>query len=277
MKVVKSTEARVTPTIREVPVPDQRQVSKWQETKPIGVIESNNSGVATVVSENRPGEIETKLRDGVPKTDSDAANKSDSQRPIILSPLSSKEQRTIDLLQQNIASQERRLEEIEETQIPYLLSTAKTHLKENQKKEALKCVAHKRRLEQQVDVIKASIFNMETQMFMLENAMEDRLVKRALDEAASAISGLQQAVGDPNATTIDLTTMNISLPIDNIDETDEELMEELEDWVTPEGKRRRSKQDVEDNLSILSLPSVPSATPLPGGSVQQILKAVLGS
>lgn len=227
--------------------------------------------VATVVSEKRPGEIETQLRDGLHSADGDPT------RPAILSPLSTKEQRTIDLLEQNIKAQEHRLEDIEETQIPYLLSTAKTLLKENNKKEALKCVAHKKRLERQVDVIKGSIFNMETQMFMLENAMEDRHVKKALDEAAAAISGLQTAIGDPNATLVDLTSMNLSLQTASfIDETDEELMEELEVWVSPD-KRVKMKYNGEDSESILSLPSVPSTTPLPEGSVQTILSAVIGS
>jgi hypothetical protein len=238
---------------------------------------SSSYAVTTLVSEHRPGEIETQLRDIEPSVGGGSTTKPGSKRqPSILSPISSKEQGTIDLLQHNIAAQERRLDDIEETQIPCLLSMAKTHLKENQKKEALKCLAHKRRLGHQVDVIKAAIFNMETQMLMLENAIEDRQVKRALDEAASALSGLQQTVGDPYATSVDLTNMTLIPPtLDMVDETDEELMEQLEDWVSPSDKRRKTQQEAEDNVSILSMPSVPSTTPLPGGSVQEIIKAVL--
>jgi hypothetical protein len=258
----------------------QEQVANTRADKTNGLPSTKSSSrVTTVVSEHRPGEIETQLKHSEPSFGEDGAPKSSNNRqPNILSPLSSKEQGTIDLLNHNIAAQERRLEEIEETQIPYLLSMAKNHLKENQKKEALKCVAHKRRLEQQVDVIKAAIFNMETQMFMLENAIEDRHIKKALDEAASALSGLQQAVGDPYATSVDLTNMNLTAPtVDIVDETDEELMEQLEDWINPSDKRRKTQQDSEDNAYILSLPIVPSTTPLPEGSSQEIVKAVLGT
>jgi hypothetical protein len=257
----------------------ERKETPRADISNISLTTQSSCRVTTIVSEHRPGEIETQLRGSEQSVGDGGATKLDTQLPnCILSPLSSKEQGTIDLLQHNIAAQERRLEEIEETQIPYLLSTAKTRLKENQKKEALKCLAHKKRLEQQVDVIKAAIFNMETQMLMLENAIEDRQVKRALDEAASALSGLQQAVGDPYATSVDLTSMNLALPsVDLVDETDEELMEQLEDWVGPLDKRRKSQLDPEDNACILSLPRVPSITPLPVGSAQEIVKAVLGT
>ena len=230
------------------------------------------------MEERRPHEIETQLATGGSNKPQLSSGGGDSSRYMLLSPATAKEQRTIHLLQENIDAQERRLEEIENVQIPYLLQTAKAHLKQKNKSEALKCAAHKKRLEKQVDVIKASVFNMETQMFMLENAMEDRYVKKALNEAASAISGLQQSIGDPNAEIIDLTQMNLSLPsADELDyETDEELMEELQDWVSPEEKRRKEADKDSDRLSILSLPSVPDSLPSTG-STREILRAVLGT
>jgi hypothetical protein len=195
--------------------------------------------------------------------------------------MSRKEQATIDLLQRNIEEQERRLEKIENETIPSLHLAAKAFLKEKNKAEALKCVAHKKRLENEVDVIKSAIFNMETQMFKLENAMEDRYVKKALEEAASALSGLQQSIGDPTATTMDLTRMNEALPsMDVIDESDEELMEELNEWLTPEERQKTKVSAQEEDVSILSLPTIPSTNPFKTSSstdVDKIKHAVLGS
>jgi hypothetical protein len=231
---------------------------------------------STIVEERRRDEIETQLATDIKSKQSSSGG--ESSRYMLLSPATAKEKRIIDLLQQNIDAQERRLDEIENVQIPFLLKSAKAHLKDKNKSEALKCAAHKKRLEQQVDVIKASVFNMETQLFMLENAMEDRHVKKALNEAASAISGLQQSIGDPNAEIIDLTQMNISFPsADEMDyETDEDLMEELQDWVSPEERRKKAAAKDSDGLSILSLPSVPDSLPS-AGSTREILRAVLGT
>jgi hypothetical protein len=191
-----------------------------------------------------------------------------------MTPMSRKEKETIDLLQQNIEAQERRLEEIENERIPSLHRAAKSFLKEKNKAEALKCVAHKKRLENQVDVIKSAIFNMETQMFKLENAMEDRYVKKALDEAASAISGL---LGD---SAVDLTDMNESLlSVGGVVESDEDLLDELNEWVSPEG-RQKKRTEQEDDVSILSLPTIPSTNPYrdsSSSSVDKRMEAVLGS
>merc|ERR1712157_316457 len=107
------------------------------------------------------------------------------------------------------------------------------------------CLAHKKRLERQVDTTKAAVFNMETQMFMLESAIEDRYVKKALDEAATAMAGFQQNMSD-------------SLPeLDIGDFTDEELMEELQEWLSPEDKRKAQaeKDSNDDDISLLSMPT----------------------
>ena len=129
-----------------------------------------------------------------------------------------------------------------------------------------------------VDTTKAAVFNMETQMFMLESAMEDRHVKKALDEAASAIAGFQQNIGDPNAVVVDLKNMSASLPeLEVGDSTDEELMEELEQWLSPEDRRKAQQHD--DNISLLSVPTFLPAAPVytpTTPSVDRILNAVIG-
>lgn len=201
-------------------------------------------------------------------------------------PQSRKEKATIDKLKQAISIQEDRLEEIEGKQIPSLLRAAKAFLKEKNKKEALKCLAHKKRLENQVDSTKGAVFNMETQMFMLESAFEDRHVKKALDEAASAIAGYQQSIGDPNAVMVDLTNMSASLPeLEFGDDTDEELMEELEEWMLSPEEKRKSKQKRkdayadDDDISLLSMPTflpvAPVATPT-SPSVDRLLSVIIG-
>ena len=181
-------------------------------------------------------------------------------------PRSLKEKAIIDKLKRTITVQEDRLEDIEGKQIPYLLSAAKTFLKEDEKKEALKCLAHKKKLDRQVDTIKAAVFNMETQMFMLESAIEDRYVKRALEEAATAIAGFQQDVGNAKDTIVDLAEMSASLPeLDVGESTDEELLEELEEWLSPEEKMKsQDKKGLrvdDDDVSLLSIPSFLPAAP----------------
>ena len=216
-------------------------------------------------------------------------SKSPNTLPRKMTPLSSKEQRTIDLLQATIHAQEKRLEEIDTTQIPALVRLAKEFLQKDEanRRAAVKCVARKRLLERQMDAIKAAIFNMETQMFMLENAMEDRQVQKALDEASHTMKGLQQSVGDGDAVSMDLTDLTVSLPpsmMSEQDEDDEELFEELQDWLTP-GQKKMQRE--EDDVSILSMPNVPASlaeslsvaaeeTEADALAVGKMLKAVLG-
>jgi len=204
-------------------------------------------------------------------------------------PKSRKEKATIDKLQRAISLQEDRLEEIEGTQIPFLLHAAKSSLKRKNKKEALQCLGHKKRLERHTDVIKAAVFNMETQMFMLESALEDRYVKMALDEAQAAIDGYQQSIGDQKTIMIDLTNMNASLPeLEVGDDTDEELMEELEEWLSPAEKkksRERMNDFVDDeDVSLLSMPIFLQAAPVDtptapleifSTSVERVINAVM--
>lgn len=183
-----------------------------------------------------------------------------------MTPMSRKEKATIDKLQLAITVQEDRLEEIETKHIPHLLQSAKAFLTEKKKEAALKCLVHKKRLERQLDAIKAAIFNMETQMFMLESAFEDRHVQKALDEAAAAIAGYQRNIGDPKAVMVDLTNMSASLPdLEVGDATDEELMEELTEWLSPEERKEaaanKNAYTHDDDISMLTVPTfLPAAT-----------------
>lgn len=201
-----------------------------------------------------------------------------------MTPRTSKEQRTIDMLQDAIRSQEKRLDEIENTQIPALVRLAKQYLQEQEgnRQAALKCVAHKRSLERQVDVIKAAIFNMETQMFMLENAMEDRQVQKALTEAAQAMKGLQESVGIDETSMTDLADLTSTLPVMSIEhqDNDEELLEELQEWITPTEKEVGGIKKEED-LSHITMPAVPNTSigsnkEASNTSIDRLLKAILG-
>ena len=234
-----------------------------------------------------------------------------------------KEETTIDLLRQAISTQENRLDQIEQVQIPALLQEAKNHLRlqkqnmstkkearqpqeslnvsknesavhDKHRKAALGCVARKKRLEQQMDVIKAAIFNMETQMFMLETALEDQHVQKAMKEASQVMKELQQTVG-MSESELDLTDITASLQLPDGDLLEEEdLLEELEEWLLPTGATSSGKPSktklspksddlLEDDISILSLPTVPDEepslkvmAPKSSSSVRKLLKAVLG-
>jgi hypothetical protein len=228
----------------------------------------------------------------LPTTSSSTPSKPTSKVARTTTPRSSKEQKIIDLLENTIRLQEKRLTEIETTQIPALVRMAKEYLRqdESNREKALKCVARKRALERQADVIKAAIFNMETQMFMLENAMEDRQVHKALEEAAHAMKSLQTGVGDSEAVSVDLMDLAATLPnsmLADQDEDDEELLEELQGWISPGLMKKIEASKEDDEVSILSMPNVPTsvagissltteASDSDPSTVEKLLKAVLG-
>jgi hypothetical protein len=185
-------------------------------------------------------------------------------------PRRQKEEATILLLQKAIDSQLERLEEIEMNLIPALLKTAKKeliHAKKDIKhrKTALHCVAQKQQLQQHAESSKAAIFHMETQLLVLENAMEDRHITQALQDANQAMQVLEQSVGIANlsmSNTTDVIPTFIEAEEDN-----PELLQELEEWLSTSSTTSKStikstvKQDAnddDDDVSILSLPQVPS-------------------
>jgi hypothetical protein len=254
------------------------------------------------------------------------SGKEDSSSPTIqrtLTPRSSKEQATIDLLYRAIQNQEKRIHQIESMQIPQLIAATKANLKKfcceedksaakiNQDKTnphrqaALQCLARKKKLQRQAEASKAAVFQMETQIFMLENAMEDRLVQATLEEASQAMSNLQKLTGVDTPVQDFAQQLSESLAVDTSEialdsEEEDDLLEELQglmtssDGVTNEGTKTTSVLSEED-AGVLALP--PALTsPLPAGtaapdasdaieeesssktsdSVRNLFKAVLG-
>eukprot|EP00934_Nitzschia_sp_Nitz4_P001319 Nitzschia sp. Nitz4//scaffold7_size249615//28732//30351//NITZ4_001142-RA/size249615-processed-gene-0.174-mRNA-1//-1//CDS//3329558337//1319//frame0 len=212
-----------------------------------------------------------------------------------VTPRTAKEQATLDLLQRAIEAQEKRIEEIESRQIPSLLAMARKFARKDansNRKEALQCLARKKALARQADLAKTAIFNMETQLFMLENAMEDRQVQKALEDASQAMRGLQEDVAEG----VDLTDLTTSIPenvlVDVVD-NDDELLDELQELLEPgsqQGEKASHGDALEDDISLLSLPNVPVAPELSressnaetpqtneeSPSMGKLLKAVLG-
>mmetsp|Transcript_3913 Transcript_3913/g.4358 ORF Transcript_3913/g.4358 Transcript_3913/m.4358 type:complete len:142 (-) Transcript_3913:66-491(-) len=140
---------------------------------------------------------------------------------------------------------------------------------------------------------------METQMFLLENAMEDRQVTKAMDEAHQAMQGLEQGVGITdlaNFSNMMMGPQHYEMP-DNIEDiTDHELLKELEEWFessTLSGKEAKDDssdmldyhEGGNDDVSILSLPQVPfqptpkitlnSETSASKSTSSELLKAVV--
>lgn len=250
-----------------------------------------------------------------------------------MTPRTSKEQATIELLQRAIKTQENRTEQIESKQIPQLVRVAKEHLRhlrsENDgqdvktiakdksnpnphRQAALQCLARKKKLERQLEISKTAIFQMETQIFMLENAMEDRQVQQTLAEASQAMASLRKhTVGDSSSAEDFAEDLAASLAADNNgiahldDEDEEELLEELQQWISsPEGVGEKGSRedsltdtltDEEAGMLALpptlsaSLPSVPANSQASAGSkkeentststsssIRNLMKAVLG-
>mmetsp|Transcript_11061 Transcript_11061/g.22666 ORF Transcript_11061/g.22666 Transcript_11061/m.22666 type:complete len:525 (-) Transcript_11061:172-1746(-) len=241
-----------------------------------------------------------------------------------MTPRSSKEQATIDLLQRAIRSQEKRMEKLEKHQIPHLLRVVKEHFKRFRmetgekdlkskdeqsrnnphRRAAVQCLARKKKLDYQLDTSKAAIFQMETQIFMLENAMEDRQVQTTLNEASQAMASLQQSAKTDESLENFAGDLTDALTSDNTmpvlgQEEEEELLDELNEWISsPEadnttGNPNATSALTDDDMGVLSLPPGLS-TPLPtitnkepanmeGGSSQtesssarDLMKAVLG-
>ena len=170
------------------------------------------------------------------------------------------------MLERTIEKQEARLEDIEEKQIPLLLKEAKLNLQQGNRKAALQCLARKKKLDAMQDVIKAAIFHMETQVFMLENALEDRQIQDALKSASEAMQGIQATVGVDAAELQNILEGSIN-PVAQasaveIDFDEEELALELEQWATPQKKPASETPLDDDEISILSLPKVSPAKPL---------------
>jgi len=211
--------------------------------------------------------------------------------------INEEERKTIRLLRKTIEQHEDRLVQIEHVQIPMLIQQAKSYLALNNsinnkdgnknktsapsksertrrmksnRKEALRCMARKKRLEEAMEVSKGAIFQMETQVLLLESAMEDREVAKVMEEATQTMEALQQQQrhSSSSSTTVqyeneDELTQVLQDVSDRVEEDlwldEEELLRELtleED--EGEAGRNHNNDLLNGNESILSLPSVAS-------------------
>jgi Snf7 len=128
--------------------------------------------------------------------DANDGNTSDYYNPT--KELSDEEKRTLALLQQTIDRQEARIQDIVHGKIPAWRSQAKAKLATGQRKDALHCVYHKRRWQRAVDVLKESIFQMETQILRIQSAAQDREVTSVLQAATAAMQAIQKQEGVTN-------------------------------------------------------------------------------
>lgn len=290
-KQKKSTKMEKPKTVE--PVDSKKEVQRVQPSVPTKS-KPQNSGKSVAAKTKTVNKAGQKLKPIVQKHDEekknlnvktaelDPAQKPESCEesssdvvPTTKTPRRQQEEKIIDMLQAAIDAQEKRLKEVEHVSIPKLLkrakkehTTAKSCKDPNERslhrKAALHCVGKKRQLERQVETTKAAIFHMETQMFLLENAMEDRQITKAMDDANQAMHSLQESVGVSDLA--NLSTL-LAEPLQTIavggeEESEQELLEELEEWLDmPKSKTKESTASKEaqfdDDVSILSLPQVP--------------------
>ena len=93
--------------------------------------------------------------------------------------MNKEEAHTIDVLRATVARQEIRLAALEERkEIKLLIREAKSKLDEGDRRGALHCMARKKRLERNIESLKGAIFTMETQILLLESAVENREVSQ---------------------------------------------------------------------------------------------------
>jgi uncharacterized protein with von Willebrand factor type A (vWA) domain len=134
---------------------------------------------------------------------------------------------------------------------------------------------------------------METQIFMLENAMEDRLVQSTLKEASRAMSDLQKLAGIETPVEDFAQQLSESLAADASEtaldsEEEDDLLEELQSLIDENSNVEMSSGLSKENADVLALP-VALTSPLPStgqltsstsdttsDSVRNLLKAVLG-
>ena len=171
--------------------------------------------------------------------------------------LTTSEARTLKLLEDTIKLQEGRLEMMEKSKEPARLrQEAKMNLKNGDKPGALKCLAKKKRLYRMMDVTKHAIFNMETQMIMLESAVEQREISKIMKETNDVVSELQGGSTQPIEDICTEEKINDILATLNHGSTDmfdeEELLSELQE--PGEGV---VLVDFQDDNSLLALPDLP--------------------
>lgn len=168
--------------------------------------------------------------------------------------MNKEEARTIELLRATVARQEIRLATLEDRkEIKFLIREAKSKLEEGDRRGALHCMARKKGLERDIEALKGAIFTMETQILLLESAVENREVSKAMNAATQAMQSLHAQTGDLDMDEMKHAMEDFAQGVANdalFDE--EELLSELHGSPVPDF-------EVEDDHSLLSLPTVPSA------------------
>jgi hypothetical protein len=168
--------------------------------------------------------------------------------------MSAEEERTIELLHETIAKQEVRLSGMEERkEIHALLREAKSKLTAGDRKGAVRCMARKNGLERSIESVKGAIFTMETQILLLESAVENREVSKAMKAATEAMQSLHVDMSDADFDDMTHAMEEMEQGVANdIIFDEEELLSEL--LASP-----TSDVEVPDEYSLVSLPTVPSA------------------
>lgn len=265
-----SKKKKIDPTVKRKDVtPTKAPATKVKVSAPRrDTVEQPSKRISDVAHE-KPSAMETDETQEA-KSDKDEA---ESQEPSVQREERRPEDDTFDLLEASIKAQVKRIEEIEEKLIPKLLEQAR---KEHQiakspkmakqermlhKRRALHCVSQKRKWEKLAETTKIAVFHMETQIFRLENAMEDQQVQEAMAEATSTIKSVGNSVGVSDLQGFSEALGAGELVKTTVDgEEDEILIEELESWIgSSSGEPDKAEEAIldADDLSILSLPSIP--------------------
>mmetsp|Transcript_31298 Transcript_31298/g.51664 ORF Transcript_31298/g.51664 Transcript_31298/m.51664 type:complete len:607 (+) Transcript_31298:63-1883(+) len=181
--------------------------------------------------------------------------------------MSLEEKHTIEILEVTIVKQEERLADLEDNQIPALLTIAKLKLVAGDRKSAIFCMARKKKLDRTLENLKNAIFTMETQILMLESAVENRQVEKAMRAAADAMESLHGGVSVSEIHDVNRVVNEMAEGVvHDIYFDEDELLRELEacsntapTTSSASTTIRSSSVDVlGESQSILSLPTVPA-------------------
>lgn len=166
--------------------------------------------------------------------------------------MNQEEARTIEVLRATVARQEIRLNALEDrNEIKLLIRDAKSKLEDGDRRGALRCMARKKGLERDIEALKGAIFTMETQILLLESAVENREVSKAMQAATQAMQSLHAQTGDLDMDEMNHAMEDFAQGVTNNAFDEEELLSELNGSPVPDF-------DAQDDHSLLSLPTVPS-------------------
>jgi len=173
--------------------------------------------------------------------------------------MKSREYATIQLLEQTIAKEDARLPVLQQG-MAMLLQKAKVKRDAGKRKEAIHCLARRKKLERIRDAIKGAIFTMETQIVMIDAAASDRDIRKAMEAATEAMESMQVHAGDVDSLGDFSEAMDDDIAIQSLVNDvmydEDELLSELE-----ASTQQEAIVGIDDDL--LSLPSPPKKTAAP--------------